>query len=178
LAKAIHTMIRVMNAERSVDFYQKAFGLKPVHVLDYETFKLTYLRNDENDFEVELTENKGRSEAYEQGNAYGHLAVCVDELAAEHERLSSLGVTLGDIKAMNYHGELVARFFFVTNTRSKCWSVTGITGSWTRFQTTTPGDNHGASDSFFASKTHPTGIHPGQRGRIGRFIFRCAHEFV
>jgi len=98
-----------------VDFYQKAFGLKPVHVLDYETFKLTYLRNDENDFEVELTENKGRAEPYEQGSAYGHLAVCVDELAAEHERMSSLGVTLGDIKAMNYQGELVARFFYVTD---------------------------------------------------------------
>ena len=65
MAKAIHTMIRVLDTTRSIDFYRAAFGLEPVHALDYPDFCLTYLRNAEADFEVELTENKGRTEAYE-----------------------------------------------------------------------------------------------------------------
>jgi lactoylglutathione lyase len=115
MAKAIHMMIRVMDTDRSVDFYQMAFGLKPVHVLDYPDFKLTYLRNDENDFEIELTENKGRSEPYEHGSAYGHIAVCVDELESEHSRLKSAGIVLGDVKSMKYGDTIAARFFFVTD---------------------------------------------------------------
>lgn len=115
MAKAIHTMIRVLNTEQSTHFYEKAFGLKPVHVLDYPDFKLTYLRNDENDFEIELTENKGRQEPYDQGNAYGHLAVCVEQLEEEHSRMKSAGLVIGDLKTMKYNDEVAARFFFVTD---------------------------------------------------------------
>jgi lactoylglutathione lyase len=115
LAKAIHTMIRVMDTNRSIQFYKTAFGLEPVHVLDYPDFKLTYLRNQEADFEIELTENKGRTEPYDMGNAYGHLAVCVDALAVEHERLVKAGMTPGDIKAMKHGDEIAARFFFITD---------------------------------------------------------------
>jgi lactoylglutathione lyase len=115
MAKAIHTMIRVLDTDRSVDFYKTAFNLEPVHILDYPDFKLTYLLNKENDFEIELTENKGRTEPYDQGNAYGHLAVCVEELEEEHARLKGVGVTTGDLKTMKYNDEVAARFFFVTD---------------------------------------------------------------
>lgn len=115
MAKAIHTMIRVLDTEQSTQFYEKAFGLKPVHVLDYPDFKLTYLRNDENDFEIELTENKGRQEPYDLGNAYGHLAVCVEQLEEEHSRMKSAGLVIGDLKTMKYNDEVAARFFFVTD---------------------------------------------------------------
>lgn len=115
MAKAIHTMIRVLDTEQSTQFYEKAFGLKPVHVLDYPDFKLTYLRNDENDFEIELTENKGRQEPYDLGNAYGHLAVCVEQLEEEHSRMKSAGLVIGDLKTMKYNDEIAARFFFVTD---------------------------------------------------------------
>ncbi|RVC62231.1 lactoylglutathione lyase, partial [Mesorhizobium sp. M2A.F.Ca.ET.046.02.1.1] len=45
MAKAIHSMIRVLDEARSVDFYNKAFGLEVAQRLDFETFTLIYLSN-------------------------------------------------------------------------------------------------------------------------------------
>ena len=113
MAKAIHTMIRVLDLDRSIDFYGKAFGLEVADHFDFDGFALVYLRNRENDFEIELTLNKGRSEPYGHGDGYGHVAVCVDDLDAEHERFKSLGLDPNDIKEFNRDGSLMARFFFV-----------------------------------------------------------------
>lgn len=113
MAKAIHSMIRVLDEQRSVDFYQNAFALKIADRLDFDTFTLVYLSNDENAFELELTINKGTTEAYDLGNGYGHLAFCVDDLDAEHARFSSLGYQPRDIVEFNREGSLLARFFFV-----------------------------------------------------------------
>ena len=57
MAKAIHTMIRVQELDRSIDFYDRAFGLKVAERVDFDDFTLVYLRNAENDFELELTWN-------------------------------------------------------------------------------------------------------------------------
>jgi catechol 2,3-dioxygenase-like lactoylglutathione lyase family enzyme len=65
MAKAIHMMVRVRDEQRSRDFYDRAFGLKVAERFDFDDFTLVYLRNAENDFEVELTVNKGRSEPYQ-----------------------------------------------------------------------------------------------------------------
>lgn len=113
MAKAIHMMIRVLDEERSVNFYDTAFGLKVADRLDFESFTLVYLRNPENDFEVELTVNKGREEPYDLGNGYGHVAFCVDDVNAEHARLSAAG--LGPRKLVDFApaGEVIARFFFI-----------------------------------------------------------------
>src|SRR5690606_6473105 len=92
LAKAIHTMIRVLDEARSTDFYRKAFGLSVAERLDFDTFTLIYLSNDEAAFEVELTVNKGRTEPYALGDGYGHLAVSVADLDGEHDRLGALGL--------------------------------------------------------------------------------------
>ena len=59
MAKAIHSMIRVLDEARSVDFYQRAFNLSVADRLDFETFTLVYLSNTESEFELELTINKG-----------------------------------------------------------------------------------------------------------------------
>ncbi|WP_017403758.1 MULTISPECIES: VOC family protein, partial [Brucella] len=91
MAKAIHTMIRVLDADKSVAFYNQAFGLDIAERIDFETFTLIYLRNEEADFEVELTVNKGRTEPYNLGDGYGHLAVAVDDVDAEHARFRELG---------------------------------------------------------------------------------------
>ena len=85
MAKLIHTMVRVLDLERSLRFYHDAFGLEEVHRLDFPTFALVYLRNGENDFEVELTLNKDRKEPYTHGDGYGHFAVCVEDVARERE---------------------------------------------------------------------------------------------
>ena len=113
MAKAIHMMVRVLDEARSVDFYRKAFGFDVADRFDFDEFTLIYLRNAEADFEVELTINKGRSEPYSHGNGYGHLAVTVGDLDAEHRRLSALGFAPKDIKEFHRDGALMARFFFI-----------------------------------------------------------------
>lgn len=113
MAKAIHMMVRVLDADRSIDFYNKAFGLEVADRFEFDNFALVYLRNAENDFEIELTVNKGREEPYEHGEAYGHVAFCVDDLDGEHQRFKSLGLEPRDIKEFHRDGGLMARFFFV-----------------------------------------------------------------
>jgi lactoylglutathione lyase len=115
LAKAIHTMIRVFDLEKSLSFYRDAFGLELAERLDFDEFTLAYLRNEENDFEVELTWNRDQSEPYEHGSAYGHLAVAVDDLEAEHARFSQLGLAPRNPVEMKHRGKPLARIFFVAD---------------------------------------------------------------
>ena len=56
-AKAVHSMIRVLDESRSVAFYENAFGLTLADKYDFGSFALIYLRNEESPFEVELTVN-------------------------------------------------------------------------------------------------------------------------
>ncbi len=113
MAKAIHTMIRVLNLDRSISFYNQAFGLEVADHFDFDGFALVYLRNGENDFEIELTLNKDHSEPYTHGDGYGHVAVCVDDVKAEHARFQALGLNPNDVKEFHRNGALMARFFFV-----------------------------------------------------------------
>jgi lactoylglutathione lyase len=113
MAKAIHSMIRVLDEARSVSFYEQAFALRVADRLDFPTFTLVYLRNDEADFEVELTINKGQSEPYQLGTGYGHIAFVVDDLDAEHARFEGLGFKPRNIVDFKNDGALLARFFFV-----------------------------------------------------------------
>jgi lactoylglutathione lyase len=113
MAKAIHMMIRVLEEARSVAFYGKAFGLEVADRFDFDDFTLIYLRNPENDFEVELTVNKGRREPYQHGDGYGHVAFAVADLDAAHRRFQALGLQPAAIQDCHRDGALMARFFFV-----------------------------------------------------------------
>jgi lactoylglutathione lyase len=115
MAKMIHSMIRVLDEARSVDFYRRAFGLDIADRIAFETFTLVYLSNPESNFELELTINQGRIEPYPVNGGYGHLAIAVNEVRDEHERLSSLGFNPGDVTELNRDGKLFALFFFVTD---------------------------------------------------------------
>lgn len=114
MAKLIHTMIRVRDLERSLAFYDAAFGLRTSHRLDFDDFTLVYLRNDESEAEIELTWNKGRDGPYTHGDGYGHVAFVVDDAKGERERLVGLGHTPNDLR--EFHGDdgqLLARYFFI-----------------------------------------------------------------
>ena len=113
MAKAIHTMIRLLDEDKSVDFYSKAFGLEVADRFDVDSFTLVYLRNSESNFEIELTVNKEQDARYNHGDGYGHVAFTVDDLDAEHERVKSLGLEARDIVEFNRDGSLMARFFFM-----------------------------------------------------------------
>lgn len=115
MAKAIHSMIRVLEEARSVDFYSKAFGLEVAGRYDFETFTLIYMSNAEAPFEVELTVNKGRSEPYDLGDGYGHIAFTVEDLDAEHARFKELGYEPRDIVQFDRDGKKFGRFFFVSD---------------------------------------------------------------
>jgi lactoylglutathione lyase len=106
-------MIRVIDEAKSVAFYHKAFALKVKDRFDFEGFTLVYLKNAENDFEVELTINHGRGEPYTHGTGYGHLAVSTDDLARDHKRLSDAGLNPTPIKEFFRDGKLLAKFFFL-----------------------------------------------------------------
>ncbi|MFN3210453.1 MAG: VOC family protein [Roseovarius sp.] len=115
MAKAIHSMIRVLDEARSVDFYKTAFGLEIADRLDFEKFTLVYLSNSESEFELELTVNKGREEPYDLGDGYGHFAVSVDDLEAEHTRFTKQGLEPRKIVEFAPDGKLVGKFFFVAD---------------------------------------------------------------
>lgn len=115
MAKAIHSMIRVLEEARSVAFYETAFGLQVADRLDFESFTLIYMSNPESGFELELTVNKGRTEPYDLGDGYGHFAVSVADVAAEHARLTEAGLAPRKLVDFRNGDVPVARFFFIAD---------------------------------------------------------------
>jgi lactoylglutathione lyase len=114
MPKLIHTMIRVRDLTRSIAFYGQGFGLVESHRLDFPTFTLVYLREPESGYEIELTLNKGQTEPYTHGSAYGHMAFCVRDLDAQRVLLRGLGWVATDIKELAGAAG-GAQFFFVTD---------------------------------------------------------------
>jgi lactoylglutathione lyase len=114
-AKAVHMMLRVTDEARSLAFYGEVFGLKVAQRVDFPTFTLLYLRNAASAFELELTVNKDRTEPYDLGSGYGHLAFVVDDLKSEHLRLTLARMGPGDIKTMTHEDRPFAQFFFLTD---------------------------------------------------------------
>lgn len=115
MAKTIHSMIRVLDEARSIAFYETAFGLNVVDRLDFSSFTLIYMSNSESRFELELTVNKDRTEPYDLGDGYGHLAVSVDDLDGEHARFEAAGLNPRKLVEFAPDGKLVGRFFFVAD---------------------------------------------------------------
>jgi lactoylglutathione lyase len=83
--RILHTMLRVGDLQRSIDFYTKVLGMKLLRTSDNPEYKYTlafvgYGSNPDH-AELELTYNYGVTE-YEQGTAYGHLAISADDIRA------------------------------------------------------------------------------------------------
>ncbi|MEI4485451.1 VOC family protein [Frigidibacter sp. MR17.14] len=115
MAKYIHSMIRVLDEARSVAFYEGCFGLKVAERLDFDSFTLIYLANDESETELELTVNKGRTEPYDLGDGYGHVAFSVEDVDALHARLEAEGFAPRKLVDFAPGGEVIARFFFIAD---------------------------------------------------------------
>lgn len=92
--KFLHTMIRVGNLDKSIDFYTKTIGLKLVRTIDYPhgKFTLAFLSIHESDEEpfLELTYNWG-VDNYELGNSFGHIALGVDDIYAVCKEIKNKG---------------------------------------------------------------------------------------
>ncbi|QNT78777.1 lactoylglutathione lyase [Entomobacter blattae] len=95
MASYLHTMIRVSNLEKSLEFY-KALGMKEIRRKEVPAGKYTlvyvgFADNAHGQAEVELTYNWGQDDGYELGTGFGHLAVGVDDIHASVERIRSAG---------------------------------------------------------------------------------------
>lgn len=113
MAKMIHSMIRVKDAERSIQFYHDVFALEEKRRVDFDDFCLIYLGNKETSFELELTWNHNSNTDYDLGNGYGHLAFAAEKLEPLHQRASELGYQPKEIKSFYNKDTLVATFFFI-----------------------------------------------------------------
>ena len=82
--RILHTMLRVGNLQRSIDFYTKVLGMKLLRTSDNPEYKYTLAfvgyGNNPDHAELELTYNYG-VEHYEMGTAYGHIAIAVEDAA-------------------------------------------------------------------------------------------------
>jgi lactoylglutathione lyase len=112
MAKAIHTMIRVLDEARSLAFYKKGFGLDIADRLDFPDFTLVDLSNPESPYEVELTINKDRTEPYNLGDGYA-MSRSRSRISTEHRRFEAEGLKPRKIVEFNKDGRQIARFFFV-----------------------------------------------------------------
>lgn len=77
--KLDHTMLRVSDPEKVIDFYREAFGFKLEREKEMDTFTLYFLRIPGQDAQIELTYNHGEDDRYEKGEGFGHLAIRTDE---------------------------------------------------------------------------------------------------
>ncbi|MEG3754892.1 lactoylglutathione lyase [Psychromonas arctica] len=92
--RLLHTMLRVTNLEKSIDFYQNVLDMKLLRQSENSEYKYTLAflgYGDEVDTTViELTYNWG-TDSYDMGNAYGHIAIETDDIYQTCEKIKSLG---------------------------------------------------------------------------------------
>jgi lactoylglutathione lyase len=92
--RILHTMLRVGDLQRSIDFYTKVMGMSLLRTSEnpsqgYSLAFLGYGRNPEH-AELELTYNHGVS-SYEMGSAYGHIAIGVPDAYAACDKIRAAG---------------------------------------------------------------------------------------
>lgn len=73
--KIAHTMLRVSDPQKIIDFYKKAFDWELKRKSEHETFDLYFLGPEDQTAELELTYNHGEDDRYEKGEGFGHIAV-------------------------------------------------------------------------------------------------------
>jgi len=94
--KFLHTMIRVLDLDKSLDFYCNKLGLKINQRKDIEAgrFSLLFLGQDKEGPQIELTHNWDTTEPYSIGRNFGHLAFEVENIYELCERLKEGGITI------------------------------------------------------------------------------------
>jgi len=95
--RILHTMLRVGDLQRSIDFYTQMLGMKLLRTTDRpeQQYSLAFVGfgNNPDHAELELTFNYGVTQ-YELGTAYGHIAIGVDDAAAACARIKAAGGTV------------------------------------------------------------------------------------
>lgn len=91
--KMVHENYSVYDLQKSMDFYEKALGLREMRRKEAEdgSFIIVYMGNDENDFLLELTWIKDMDRPYNLGDCEFHLAFQTEDFEAAHERHREMG---------------------------------------------------------------------------------------
>ena len=91
--KMYHENYNVLDLEKSLEFYDKALGLKPVRRIDAEdgSYAIVFIGNDTTDFQLELTWLRDRTEPYSLGDEEFHLAFHTDDYEAAHKLHEEMG---------------------------------------------------------------------------------------
>ena len=105
--KFVHSCIRVLDLEKSIDFYKNALNLKIARERDFPEYEFTliYMKSPESDFEIELTYNYDQEEPNTIGNGYSHIAATVEDIKTAHKKHAELGYEVSELKSLDQEAE-------------------------------------------------------------------------
>jgi lactoylglutathione lyase len=112
--RLLHTMIRVRDLKKSLDFYTRHLGMRLLRQKDYPTGKFTLAfvgyGDEESQCVIELTHNWEQAEPYQLGTGFGHLAIGVPDVHGTCEALAKEGVKIPRPAGPMAHGGSVIAF--------------------------------------------------------------------
>jgi lactoylglutathione lyase len=112
--RLLHTMIRVRDLDRSLDFYTRLLGMKLLRKTDFPEgrFTLAFVGyGEEKEMAViELTHNWDRAEPYVIGDGFGHLALAAPDIYKSCEILAAEGVSIPRPPGPMKHGTTILAF--------------------------------------------------------------------
>ncbi|MDC1435920.1 lactoylglutathione lyase [Gammaproteobacteria bacterium] len=111
--RILHTMLRVTNLDESINFYSHIFGMEILRKKDFPDgkFTLAFLGygDESSNTVLELTHN-WETDSYEMGNAYGHIAIAVDDAYKACDEISAKGGEVVRPAGPMMHGSTVIAF--------------------------------------------------------------------
>ena len=112
--RLLHTMLRVKDAEKSINFYSRHLGMKVLRSKDFAAGKFTNIfmgYGDESEQTViELTYNWDQDEHYTHGTGFGHLAVAVQDIYGVCREMEKEGVRIPRPPGPMKHGTTLIAF--------------------------------------------------------------------
>lgn len=112
--RMLHTMIRVFDLDKSIDFYTRLLGMTLLRKTDYESgrFTLAFVGygSEADNTVIELTHNWDQAEPYTLGSGFGHIALGVPDIYGACEKLAVEGVKIPRPPGPMKHGSTVIAF--------------------------------------------------------------------
>lgn len=108
----LHTMIRVKDLDKSIDFYVNQLGMTLFSKKDYPggKFTLAFVGYEENGYKIELTYNWEREDSYDVGTGFGHIALGVQDIYTLCSKLKEKEVEVIRDPGPMKHGTTVIAF--------------------------------------------------------------------
>ncbi len=110
----LHTMIRVRDMDKSIDFYTRLLGMKELKRKDFPSGKFTLAfvgyGEEKDNTVVELTHNWDQEKSYDLGDGFGHLAIAVPDIYGSCKQLEAEGINIPRQPGPMKHGGSVIAF--------------------------------------------------------------------